>query len=256
MATYFITDIHLGRGDDTLTRERQLVQFLNHIQPNCERLMLLGDIFDFWFTYRYVVPKGFTRLIGKLGQMADDGVDIHYFTGNHDMWVFDYFQNEIGCTMHHDPTLMVLDGKRFMIGHGDGLGHLDRHYDFLKHIFSNHLCQRLFAFAHPLFGIGIANKWSASSRKKHTADTLRYLGDDHEGIVIWSKEQLTKAPFDYFVFGHRHVPLSRTITQQLPDGTTRSALYMNVGEWIDHRNYAVWDGQQLTLHDLLTEGGI
>ncbi|MDO4216823.1 MAG: UDP-2,3-diacylglucosamine diphosphatase [Bacteroidales bacterium] len=250
MNTYFISDTHLGSGLDSQQRERQLVALLDAIRPQCHRLILLGDMFDFWFSYRHVVPRGFCRLIGKLAQMADEGVEIHYFIGNHDMWVFDYFEKEVGCIMHSEPTLMTIDGKQFLMGHGDGLGHLDKHYDFLKRIFRCRFNQRLFASIHPWVGMGIANRWSNHSRHHHDPACFRYMGDDKEGIVLWCKEQLLQQPIDYCVFGHRHTPICKPISLSMPDGSERTSLYLNVGEWIHHRNYVSFDGSELLLHDL------
>ncbi len=247
MKTYFLSDAHLGAGTDTLQREREIVAFLDSIRLECSRLILLGDMFDFWFSYRHVVPRGFSRFIGKLSQMADEGVEIHYFIGNHDMWVFDYFEREVGCIMHSNPECLLIDGKRFYVGHGDGLGHLDKKYDFLKTIFRCRFNQRLFSFFHPFVGFGIAEAWSESSRRRHKVKSFKYMGDENEGIVLWSKQQLLLEPCDYFVFGHRHLPMMKRLHVETSDGEMRKALYVNTGEWIDHRNYACFDGQDLCL---------
>lgn len=254
MNTYFISDAHLGSGSDSQQRERELVALLDAIQPQCQRLVMLGDMFDFWFTYRYVVPRGFSRITGQLARMADAGIMIDYFIGNHDMWVFDYFEKEVGCTMHSEPELMTIDGKRFLVGHGDGLGHLDKRYDFLKRMFRNRVNQRLFAAVHPWLGMSVANRWSDHSRHHHNPECFQYMGDDKEGIVLWCKEQMMQQPIDFCVFGHRHTPVNKTITVMLPDGSQRAALYMNVGEWIERRNYACFDGNTLILHDTMNEG--
>lgn len=249
MKTYFLSDAHLGAGNDSLQRERELVAFLDAIRPDCARLVLLGDMFDFWFSYRHVVPRGFSRFIGKLAQMADEGVEIHYFIGNHDMWVFDYFANEVGCIMHPNPAPLTIDGKVFQIGHGDGLGHLDKKYDFLKRVFRCRFNQRLFAFFHPYMGFSIAEAWSEHSRKQHKVKFFQYMGDDKEGIVLWAKQQLATQDCDFFVFGHRHLPMMKWLNVNTAQGQHRQALYVNVGEWIDHRNYACFDGKELWLYD-------
>lgn len=257
MSTYFITDVHLGSGSDSAQRERDLVAFLNAIEPTAERLILLGDIFDFWFSYKYVVPRGYVRLLGKLAQMADAGVEIHYFIGNHDMWIFDYFQKEIGIIMHNAPLEMSIEGKQFLMGHGDGLGGIDKSYNLLKRIFRGKCNQKLFSIVNPLIGFGIAECWSESSRQSHNEKYMNYLGDENEGIVIFCQKELQQKPYDYFVFGHRHLAMQKTLTVPLAEApitgqndlsaASRTAQYVNVGDWIAHRNYAVFDGHTLQL---------
>lgn len=245
MNTYFITDAHLGSIDDQGQRERDLVAFLDRIKVDCERLVLLGDMFDFWFTYKYVVPKGQVRFLGKLAELADRGIEIHYFIGNHDMWLFDYLSEEIGVIMHEEPCEMTLGDKRFFIGHGDGLGgnetseKHDRNYLRLKKIFRCRFNQQLFSWVNPRIGFSLARKWSAHSRKSHFNKLNHYLGDDKEGIVIHCKKLQSEKHFDYFVFGHRHLAL------EMPIG---DATYINVGDWLENRDYAVFDGNTLQLH--------
>ena len=264
--TYFISDAHLGSGADSLQRERELCAFLDTIgvsvtqppsypatqppshpsnQAITTRLFLLGDMFDFWFTYRYVVPRGHIRLLGKLAELADRGVEIHFFLGNHDMWMFDYLEKECGAIMHSDPEVFDLDGCRFLIGHGDGLGHLDKGFDILRCIFRSRLNQRLFALLPPSWVFPFAHRWSDSNKDKHArADTLHYLGDDREGIVLYCRQRLQAEHFDYCVFGHRHTPLVMPLGQH----TT----YVNTGDWLFNRNYAVYnpDDHTLRLYDL------
>ena len=207
-------------------------------------LVLLGDIFDFWFSYRHLVPRGNVRLLGKLAELADSGVEIHFFTGNHDMWMFDYLTAECGIVMHEEPTVMEFDGRRFLIGHGDGLGHLDRWFDFVRFFFRSRLCQRLFALLPSSLTFPFARRWSDSNKRKHAQkDMLHYLGDDKEGIVLYCKERLKEEHFDYCVFGHRHTPLIRTI---------EGAIYVNTGDWMLNRNYAVYSLEEHTmkLYDL------
>ena len=249
MSTYFLSDSHLGAGSDSLLRERQLVAFLHSIEPDCERLVLLGDIFEFWFSYRHVVPKGHVRLLGALAEMVDRGVEVHYFIGNHDMWIFDYLEKEIGIIMHSEACDMVLNGKRFRMGHGDGEGHKltrnkhEKHYIHLKRIFRCRFNQRLFGLVNPLIGMSIALRWSDNSRQSHGDKFNHYLGDAYEGIVIHAQECLSHQDYDYFVFGHRHLAMTKEIIH-----SDRKALYVNVGDWIDHRDYARFDGTCLTLH--------
>ncbi len=229
---YFITDSHFGSGCNSRSRELQLCRLLDSIKADCKTLMLLGDIFDFWFTYKYLVPRGHVRLLGKLAELADSGVEIHFFIGNHDMWVFDYLTEEFGAIVHDDPVEMEFYGKHFLIGHGDGLGHTDRWFDFVRIFFRSRFCHKLFKMLPSAFTFGIAHRWSEGNKRKHAKkDMLHYLGDDREGIVIYCKQRLEKEHFDYCVFGHRHTPLVR----DLGSGCT----YVNVGDWLHNRNYAV-----------------
>lgn len=242
---YFVTDAHLGAGTDTLQRERELCQWLDQIRHDAAMVIFLGDIFDFWFTYRYVVPKGHVRLLGKMAELADEGIQLHFFIGNHDMWLFDYLPNLMPITMHSDPEVLEFDGHRFLIGHGDGLGHLDRRYDIIRCIFRHPVNQWLFAHVPSGLTFGIANAWSQSSRKSHIKKNpkiFEYQGDDQEGIVIHCRQQLQQEHFDFCVFGHRHVPIIRELDQ--------GCKYVNVGDWLIHRNYAVYADGQIQLHDL------
>ncbi len=257
---YFVSDAHLGSGADSRERELQLCRWLDEIGPTCGCLVLLGDMFDFWFSYRHVVPRGNVRLLGKLAAMADSGVDIHFFIGNHDMWVFDYLTEECGITVHNDPEAMTFGGKRFLIGHGDGLGHTDRWFDFVRHFFRSRVCQRLFAALPSSLTFPIARRWSDSNKRRHEReDCQRYLGDDREGIVIYCKERLQREHFDYCVFGHRHTPLVRELKVESKDNfeirnskfeiqnssadapATIHSTYVNTGDWLTHRSYAVFD---------------
>ena len=243
-AVYFISDSHLGSGDDSLQREQELCRFLDSIRGECRMLFLLGDIFDFWFTYRHLVPRGHTRLLGKLAELADDGVEIHFFIGNHDMWLFDYLEKECGAVMHDDPEVMEIDGRRFLIGHGDGQGHLDKNYDLLRRIFRSKINQRLFALAPSSLTFPIAYRWSDSNKTKHAKqDTMHYLGYEREGIVQYCFEKMNHEQLDYCVFGHRHTPLVMT----LKNGRGGLATYVNTGDWLLNRNYAVYSFEEHTL---------
>lgn len=243
---YFITDAHLGAGSDTMDRERELCALLDRIKEDAAKVVFLGDMFDFWFTYKYVVPKGFIRLLGRMAEMADAGIELHFFVGNHDMWIFDYLKDEMDIIMHNDPCVLEYDGKRFLVGHGDGLGHLDKRYDCLRRIFRSRLNQRLFSILPECMTFGLATGWSRSSRKSHIRkdpNIFEYQGDDREGIVIYCRKRMEKEHFDYCVFGHRHTPLVREITA---DNGTKST-YVNVGDWLMNRNYAVYSDGTMTL---------
>lgn len=246
---YFITDAHLGAGADSRTREQELCTLLDRIKSDAGMVVFLGDMFDFWFSYRHVVPKGHVRFLGKLAEFSDAGIELHYFIGNHDMWIFHYLEEEMNVIMHDDPCILTFGDKRFLCGHGDGLGHLDRRYDFLRHVFRSRVNQSIFSILPEWMTFGVATGWSRQSRKGHIKKDPRifeYQGDDREGIVIYCRQHLAVEAFDYCVFGHRHTPLTRTITSL--DGS-KSVLYVNVGDWLMHRNYAVFDGQSLQLFD-------
>lgn len=241
---YFISDAHLGSGNSSLQREKELCALLDEAKASAHTVVLLGDIFDFWFSYKYVVPRGHIRLLGKLAELADAGITIHYFIGNHDMWMFDYLSNEIGAIMHDDPDVLVFDGKRFLIGHGDGLGHLDKHYDFLRSIFRSHINQRLFALLPEWMTFGIATRWSDSNKEKHKREDLSFKGESGEGIILYCKEHLAHDSVDYCVFGHRHTPLSMYLSGQPTDHPVQ---YVNVGDWFQNRTYAVFHDGTLEL---------
>lgn len=237
---YFASDFHLGAPTDqeSRKREKRIVDWLNFITPSCSELFLMGDVFDFWFEYQKVIPKGFIRLQGKLAEMADAGIKIYFFKGNHDMWVNDYFVKEIGMTIISDEMLMERNGKKFYLHHGDGLGPGDRKYKFLRKVFRNPFCQWLFALVPPRIGLFIANGWSGQSRIANNEKEI-FTGEDNEWLVIFAKEQLMKQHVDYFVFGHRHLPLD---IQLAPNSR-----YVNVGEWINYNSYGVFDGEELKL---------
>lgn len=238
---YFISDFHLGVPNDTDSRKREdkIVAWLNSIKHDAQILYLMGDVFDYWFEYKEVVPRGYVRLLGKLAELSDAGVEMHYFTGNHDMWVFDYLPKEIGLQVHRAPIQKEYNGKKFFLGHGDGLGPGDFGYKFIKKVFANKLSQWLFARVHPNTGIGLMKFFSRKSRiATGTSDDV-YLGDDKEWLMIFSREVLQKEHYDYFIFGHRHLPLDKQLNDQ--------SRYINLGEWINHFTYAVFDGHELLL---------
>ncbi len=237
---YFASDFHLGvpTFEKSLEREKAIVRWLDSIEHDAAEIYLVGDVFDFWFEYKTVVPRGFTRLLGKLASMTDKGIPIHFFTGNHDMWTFDYLEKEIGLIVHREPITANLSGKSFMIGHGDGLGPGDHGYKFLKKVFANPLCKWLFARLHPNFGTGLALYLSRRSRIATGAADEHFEGEDKEWLIIYIKEQLQKDHTDYFIFGHRHLPIDHPIGQ---------SRYINLGDWLKYRTYAVWDGQNLEL---------
>ncbi len=238
---YFASDFHLG-ADAKFTskeREQQIVRWLDKIREDAEAIYLVGDVFEFWFEYKTVVPKGYVRLLGKLAELRDAGIPIFFFIGNHDMWMFKYFEEELGIATYRSPIVRALKGKKFFIGHGDGLGPGDRGYKFIKKVFANKFCQWCFARLHPNFGIGLANFWSNKSREANTDEDV-YLGEDKEWLELYANKKLDEQPIDYFIFGHRHLPLDIT----LKNGKSR---YINLGEWMNYNSYAVYDGEELAL---------
>lgn len=238
---YFISDFHLGAPDrvKSLEREKKIVRWLNMVSADASEIYILGDVFDFWFEYKHAVPRGYVRLLGKLAELNDMGIRIHFFTGNHDMWVFDYLPKETGTIIYREPIEITLSGKKFMIGHGDGLGPGDHGYKFIKKVFANRFCQWLFARLHPNFGIPLALYFSRKSRIATGTTDEKFLGEDKEWLVAYAKEILRSRHIDYFIFGHRHLPLDITLN---PDSR-----YVNLGEWINYFTYAVFNGRSLTL---------
>ena len=239
---YFASDFHLGapNKEESFKRELKIVSWLDEIKNDAKEIYLVGDIFDFWFEYKHVIPRGFVRLQGKIAEITDNGIPIHVFTGNHDMWIFDYLPQELGVTLHREPIKKEYNGKKFFIGHGDGLGPGDTQYKMLKAVFASKLCQWAFARIHPNLGIGIANAWSSKSRKTNLSYDEKFHGEDKEHLVLFCKDYLQKDPtIDYFIFGHRHLPLELSVG----DNST----YINLGEWIKHNSYAVFDGEKVEL---------
>ncbi len=239
---YFLSDFHLGAPDweRSLVREKKIVDFLEQASKDAAMIILVGDMFDFWFEYKDVVPKGFVRILGKLADLTDAGIPTHFFIGNHDMWMRGYFEKELNIPVFDQPKIYEWNGKKFYIGHGDGLGPGDHGYKFLKKIFRNKLCQTMFGAMHPWLGIGIANYFSRKSRAKTGSDDSIWLGDDKEWLVIYANEILDREYFDYFVFGHRHFPIDIL----LKNGKSK---YVNLGDWITNFTYAVFDGNNMTL---------
>ena len=236
---YFASDFHLGAPNHlkSLEREKRIVQWLNSIKHNAKSIYLVGDLFDFWFEYKHAIPKGFTRFLGKIAELSDSGIDIHFFTGNHDMWMYDYFEKELGVKIHRKPIELNLNGKQFYIGHGDGLGPGDKTFKLVKRFFDSSFCQWLFARLHPNFGIGIAQFWSRKSRQNNK-EPKEFLGEEKEWLVAYCKDVLTQKHIDYFVFGHRHLPIEHKI-----DDST----YINLGDWLSDYTYAIFDGEKLAL---------
>jgi UDP-2,3-diacylglucosamine hydrolase len=237
---YFASDFHLGAGGYEASREREdrVVKWLDSIKADASEVFLMGDVFDFWFEYKTVVPRGYVRFLGKLAELADAGIKLYFFKGNHDMWMFDYFEKELGATIIADELEIERDGKSFYLHHGDGLGPGDNAYKILKKIFRSKLCQWLFARLHPNLGVGIANMWSENSRISKSG-WGKEEEQEEEWLVTASREIIKEKAFDYLIFGHRHLPLDIKINEH--------SRYINLGEWVNYNTYAVFDGENLTL---------
>ena len=238
---YFVSDCHFGIPDrqSSLVREKKFIEWLDMVKADASEIYLLGDLFDFWFEYKTVIPKGYTRLLGKLAELTDSGIKIHLFTGNHDMWMFRYFPQELGIEITRKPVVKEINGLKIMIGHGDGLGPGDYGYKFIKKLFASKICQWLYARLHPNFAIGLALFFSRRSRLALGENDLIYKGEDGERLILYAKEKIKKEHYDLFVFGHRHLPIDLKIAEN-----TR---YVNLGDWLVHFSYAVLDGQNFTI---------
>lgn len=236
---YFISDAHLGidNGHTSEYRELLLIKWLDQIKLDATEIILTGDIFDFWFEYKHLVPKGFYRLFSKLREISDSGIKITYFTGNHDMWIFGYLPQAIGAELVREVQVRTINGKKLYIGHGDGLGPYDKKYNFLKKIFSSSFFQFLFRTMHPSIAFRIALKWSSSSRKRHKFPKKDSFED--EWLVKYARSVLEKQDIDFFIFGHRHIPFQVQLSEK--------TVFTNLGDWLFNFSYAVFDGEKVEL---------
>lgn len=247
--TYFISDAHLGSLaiPHRRTQERRLVNFLENIRHDAGSIYLLGDMFDFWYEFRTVVPKGYTRFLGKLSELTDQGIEVHFFTGNHDLWVYDYLHEECGVTIHTSPLTTEIMGRTFYLAHGDGLGDRDWQFTCLRAIFHSHFLRRLFSCLHPRWSMAFGLNWAKHSRLKRVdGKEPDYMGEDKEPLVLFAKNYLKTHPdINYFVFGHRHIMLDLMLRS-----TSRVTI---LGDWISQFSYAVFDGDTFVL-DHFCEG--
>ena len=238
---YFLSDFHLGAPDaaSSLQREKRICRFLDIAKQNAAEIFVVGDLFDFWFEYSTVVPKGYVRILGKLAELTDSGIAVHFFVGNHDMWMKNYFQTELNIPVYFEPKEFIFNNKKFLIGHGDGLGPGDKGYKMMKKVFRNPACQWLFGVLPPNIGIGLANYFSRKSRAKTGLVDEVFMGEENEWLITYCKEVLQHKPYDYFIFGHRHLPIDFKLNE--------NSRYINLGEWIKYDSYAVFDGEKLEL---------
>lgn len=238
---YFLSDFHLGAPNAaaSLLREKRIIHFLDSVKEHAAQIFILGDMFDFWYEYKKVVPKGFVRILGKLAELSDAGIRLHFFVGNHDMWMRGYFEKELNIPVYYHPEKFDLYGKKFLIGHGDGLGPADHGYKFMKKVFRNRVCQRLFGALHPHIGIGLADYFSRKSRAATGQTDEHFMGEEKEWLIIYAKQVLETTHFDFFVFGHRHLPIEFKLKE--------NSQYINLGDWIKYNSYAVFDGREMQL---------
>ncbi|GGD80702.1 UDP-2,3-diacylglucosamine diphosphatase [Planktosalinus lacus] len=240
---YFSSDNHLGAptADESLPREKVFVKWLDTVKDDAAAIFLLGDLFDFWFEYKQVVPKGFVRVLGKLAELSDAGIPIYYFVGNHDLWMDDYFKKELNIPVFHKPQEFTLGNKLFLIGHGDGLGPGDKGYKRMKKVFTNPFCKWLFRWLHPDLGVRLAKHLSVKNKLISGDEDVNFLGEENEWLAHYAKRKLETKHYDYFIFGHRHFPM------EIKVGT--NSTYFNLGDWITHFTYGVFDGERFELKE-------
>jgi UDP-2,3-diacylglucosamine hydrolase len=238
---YFASDQHLGAPNhlQSLPRERKFVSWLDSIKDNASAIFLLGDLFDFWFEYKTVVPKGFVRTLGKLAEISDAGVPIYFFVGNHDLWMKDYFKNELNITVYHHPQEFLIDNKKFLIGHGDGLGPGDKGYKRMKKVFTFPLFKFMFQWLHPDLGVRLGQYMSIKNKMISGDEDANFLGEENEWLVQYCKRKLTQNHCDYFVFGHRHLPLKINLQE--------NSKYINLGDWIQYFTFGEFSSSKFRL---------
>ena len=238
---YFSSDNHLGAPNhkNSLVREKRFIRWLDSIKEDASAIFLLGDLFDFWFEYKKVVPKGFVRVLGKLAEISDAGIPLYFFVGNHDMWMDGYFENELNIQVFDKPKKFIINKKHFLIGHGDGLGPGDKGFKRMKKVFKNSFSKFLFRWIHPDIGVRFAQYLSTKNKLLSGTDDIEYKGEENEWLVQYCKKILLNEKFEFFIFGHRHLPLDINISQ--------SSRYINLGDWISYFSYAVFDGIDLEL---------
>lgn len=238
---YFASDNHLGAPtkDASAPREKKFVAWLDDIKQDAAAIFLLGDLFDFWFEYKTVIPKGFTRTLGKLAEISDSGIPVYFFVGNHDLWMDDYFKTELNIPVYHQPEEFVLNNKTFFIGHGDGLGPADKGYKRMKKVFTNPFFKWVFRWVHPDVGMRIAQYLSVKNKLISGDEDAKFLGEENEWLAQYSQKKLEEKHRDFFIFGHRHLPLEIELNT--------SSKYINLGDWIGYYTYGVFDGDKMEL---------
>ena len=238
---YFASDQHFGAptAAASFPREKKFVAWLDEIKEDAEAIFLLGDLFDFWFEYKTVVPKGFVRVLGKLAALKDAGIPIYFFVGNHDLWMNDYFEKELNIPVYHDPQEFLINNKKMLIGHGDGLGPEDKGYKRMKKVFTFPFFKWLFRWLHPDIGVKLGQYMSVKNKLISGDEDANFLGEENEWLVQYCKRKLASNHYDYFVFGHRHLPLEIKLQ--------KDSMYVNLGDWIQYFTYGVFDKNELHL---------
>ncbi len=238
---YFASDHHFGAPtmEQSLPREKKFVAWLDEVKQDAAAIFLLGDLFDFWFDYQTVVPKGFTRTLGKLAEITDSGIPVYYFVGNHDLWMNDYFEKELNIPIFHKPRQYMFNNTAFFVGHGDGLGPGDKGYKRMKKVFTNPISKWFFRWLHPDIGVRLAQYFSVKNKLISGEEDIVFLGEDKEWLVQYAKRKLEEQHYDFFVFGHRHLPMEIKLND--------TATYVNLGDWITYFTYGVFDGEKLAL---------
>ncbi|RCS25969.1 UDP-2,3-diacylglucosamine diphosphatase [Polaribacter sp. WD7] len=238
---YFASDQHLGAPTPELSfpREKKFIAWLDTIKKDAEVIFLLGDLFDFWFEYKTVVPKGFVRVLGKLAEIKDSGIPIYFFVGNHDLWMNDYFEEELNIPIFHSPQEVLIDHKKFLVGHGDGLGPGDKGYKRMKKVFTFPLFKWMFRWFHPDLGVRLGHYMSVKNKLISGDEDAKYLGDENEWLVLYCKQILTQKHYDYFIFGHRHLPLDIKLQE--------NSTYFNLGDWITYFTFGTFSNGNFQL---------
>lgn len=234
---YFASDQHFGAPTPELSfpREQKFVAWLDEVKQDAEAIFLLGDLFDFWFEYQTVVPKGFVRILGKLAEIRDNGIPIYFFVGNHDLWMEDYFQKELNIPIYRNNQEFTFGGKTFLIGHGDGKGPGDKGYKRMKKVFTNPIAKWFFRWLHPDMGVRLAQYLSVKNKLISGAEDVVFLGEENEWLIQYAKRKLETQHYNYLIFGHRHLPMVFSLGN--------NSDYVNLGDWITYFTYGVFDGE-------------
>jgi UDP-2,3-diacylglucosamine hydrolase len=232
---YFASDQHFGAPTAELSfpREQKFVRWLDEIKHDAEAVFLLGDLFDFWFEYKTVVPKGFVRVLGKLAEIRDSGIPIYFFVGNHDLWMEDYFEKELNIPTFRDNKEFTFGNKTFLIGHGDGKR--------MKKVFNSPFSKWLYRWLHPDIGMKLGEYLSVKNKLISGDEDVTFLGEGKEWLVLYAKRKLETKHYNYFIFGHRHLPM------QIEVGNDSE--YINLGDWIGYFTYGVFDGENFELKE-------
>ncbi len=240
---YFASDQHLGAPtqEASFPREKKFLQWLDEVKKDAQAIFLLGDLFDFWFEYKTVVPKGFVRVLGKLAEIRDSGIPIYFFVGNHDLWMDDYFESELNIPVYHSPQEFTINGKTFLIGHGDGLGPHDKGYKRMKKVFTFPLFKWLFRWLHPDLGVRLGQYMSVKNKMISGDEDATFLGEENEWLVQYCKRKLETKHYDYFIFGHRHLPLEIKLNE--------NSKYINLGDWVKYFTYVTLDENSIVLKE-------